>query len=198
MSPQYLQLAAERSAAQCAPHHQPEEFGYEFTSWVSPYTKGANVCGGVALVLQDWASAEGLAGGPRPEVQLHGRMPTLLTNRRLEALLSRVLGLKLTGVYATNVYPFVKSGNMSASLRSSEVLRAARRFAIKELELAHPKLVLALGGVAHATLAACSVKSVKLPHPAARIGGLAAHESAWRAALEAAGEGHWVRPAGVA
>src|SRR5206468_6508914 len=95
MFPEYLALAEERRSTRCAPHGQPEDFGYDFANWVSPYTKGAHAIGGVMLVLQDWASKEGLCHTYHPQVQLLGRMPQLLTNRRLEVLLQRVLGLSL-------------------------------------------------------------------------------------------------------
>jgi uracil-DNA glycosylase len=183
MSAEYLALAAERVAMQCAPHRQPEDFGYDFRTWVSPYTKGANKTGGPMLVLQDWSSADGLSGQPNPDIQLYGRTPKLLTNRRLEQLLGIVLGLRLCDVYATNVFPFVKAGGMSAALRKSEVRNAARQFAVREVKLARPTVVLALGVVAHSVLRECEVSCIGLPHPAARIGGIAKHETAWRAAL---------------
>ena len=100
MSPAYLALAAERRAVHSELYGQPEDHGYEFTSWVSPYTKGANASGGIALVLQDWASVEGLGATPHPEIQLHGRAPWLLINKRLQDLLARVLGTNLSGIYA--------------------------------------------------------------------------------------------------
>ena len=187
MSPAYLALAAERRAVRSELYGQPEDHGYDFASWVSPYTKGANTTCGFALVLQDWASAEGLGETPHPEIQLHGRAPWLLTNKRLQELLARVLGTTLHGVYATNVFPFVKRGGMSAPLPYNEVLAAARRFTMRELQLACPATVLALGTVAAKALRTCGVEATSLPHPAARIGGIAAHEAAWRAALQSAG-----------
>jgi hypothetical protein len=83
----------------------PEDFGYDFRDWVSPYTKTACRLGSVAVVLQDWASADGLRAGPDPEVQEYGRTRGLRTNRMLEALLGRVFGLTLAEVYATNAFP---------------------------------------------------------------------------------------------
>ena len=187
MPPEYLELAEERASTCWLPHKQPEEFGYDFRTWVSPYTKGAYKYGGLAFVLQDWASADGLCGTINPEIQRYGRTPALMTNVRLEHLLGRLLGLRLADVYVTNAFPFVKAGGMSASLRDSDVRRAARRFAVRELELAKPRLVLALGGVAYSALGHCGVSCIRLPHPAARIGSTAKHESAWRAALASSG-----------
>lgn len=187
MPSEYLTLAAERVATQCSPHKQPEDFGYDFRTWVSPYTKSANRRGGVALVLQDWASIDGLKGKPDPDIQLYGRTPTLLTNKRLEQLLNRVLSMSLADVYATNAFPFVKAGGMSASLRSSDVRDAVRRFAVRELQLVEPSVVLALGVVAHTTLRDCGVPCIHLPHPAARIGDISKHETIWREALSSSG-----------
>ena len=134
MSPEYLALAAERAAAMCAPHFQPEAFNYEFRSWVSPYTKGANRSGGFAFVLQDWASEEGLQTFSS-DIQTYGRTPTLLTNARLEALLNQVLGVSLAEVYVTNAFPFVKRGPMSASLCVRDVREAAKVFLARELKV---------------------------------------------------------------
>ncbi len=103
---------------------------------------------------------------------------------RLEQLLEAHFGLKLFDVYATNAFPFVKSGRMSAPLRISEVRDASRKFLLPELEMAKPKLILALGKVAARVLSDLDINCVPLPHPAARIGGLDKHKSAWQAALK--------------
>lgn len=179
----YRALAAERVAEECAPYKQPESFGYNFRKWVSPYTKGAHHLGGYAIVLQDWSSSEGLAGGPDPSVQRHGRTVNLRTNRVLEALLANVLHCTLSQVYATNAFPFIKAGPMSARIPQSDVLRVVRKFTLRELEIAQPKLVFALGKVPFLALSSAGIKCIRLPHPAARIGNFSAHESAWRKAL---------------
>ena len=186
MSPEYLSLAQKRVEAICSPHKQPEDFGYDFRTWVSPYTKGAHKVGNVALVLQDWASADGLGVEPDPDIQLYGRTRNLLTNVRLEQLLREVLGLRLSDVYATNAFPFVKAGGMSASIRRRDVQNAASQFLALELKLANPAVVLALGAVAHSALLGCGVPCIRLPHPAARIGNVTQHERIWRAALSSA------------
>lgn len=182
----YLALARERAATTFHPYKQPEEFGYDFREWVSPYTKGAHVLGTVALVLQDWASEDGLSCSTNPEIQAHGRLPRLRTNQTLETLLRTVLCRSLSDVYATNAFPFVKPGGMSGSLRKSDVLAVAHRFLHREIEIARPSLVLALGAVASYALQAIGVECVRLPHPAARLGSIAAHQKSWRAALKQA------------
>jgi len=181
----YVELAAQRVA--CAPsgYKQPEDFGYDFRDWVSPYTKGACKPGGVALVLQDWASEDGLLRNPHPRIPDLGRNPTLRTNEVLQELLERVLGLNLSDVYATNVFPFVKPGGMSSPVPQRLVNSTALQFTAREIRFASPNIVLALGVVAQAALQNAGVPCVKLPHPAARIGAVSAHERFWRNALAA-------------
>ena len=98
-----------------------------------------------------------------------------------------MLGVSLAEVYVTNAFPFVKGGPMSAALRVRDVREAARVFLARELQLAKPTHVFALGVVAKVALEACATSYIHLPHPAARIGGLATHEEAWRVALSKAG-----------
>src|SRR5262245_634701 len=129
----YRDLARARVAARWPGYQQPEDFGYDFRDWVSPYTKSACRLGGIALVLQDWASADGLAGGPDPEIQKYGRKPSLRTNVVLSKLLRRIWGLSLAEVYATNAFPFIKGGSMSNRLPLRDVAKAAQLFAAVEL-----------------------------------------------------------------
>ena len=109
------ELAQSRVQARWPGYQQPEDFGYDFRDWVSPYTKPACTLGGIALVLQDWASADGLRGGPVPDIQEYGRTRGLRTNKVLESLLDRV-SLALADVYATNAFPFIKRGGMSNAM----------------------------------------------------------------------------------
>ena len=168
MTPEYLALAARRASTFWAPYGQPEDYGYDFRDWISPYTKGAHTPAGVAIVLQDWASADGLAGGPDPDVQKFGRTRSLLTNRRLERALFNATGLSLHETYATNAFPFIKPGGMSTNLRLRDLLRTVEEFTKPELELANPTVVVALGSLTQKALARSGVKAIALPHPAAR------------------------------
>lgn len=185
LSKAYRDLAIDRASFAPCGYCQPEQFGYDFYDWISPYTKGANRRGGVAIVLQDWASAEGLPREPDPEIQALGRKPSLKTNQMLRDLLLRVLGRSMSEVYATNAFPFVKLGTMSSRLSQPLVNAAAQHFLRQELDLAEPKIILALGRVAHRSLVAISRPFVKLPHPAARIGTLCVHEAYWRKEIPA-------------
>lgn len=179
----YKCLAAERARSAPAGFLQPEAFGYDFRDWVSPYTKDACRPGAIAFVLQDWASASGLQGPLDPRIQELGRDPDRITNRRLEALLSDVLGTSLCEVYATNVFPYVKPGTMSAAIPQAVVNSTAQAFTAKELALAKPKLVLALGKVAQRALSTAGIDCVNLPHPAARRLDTADQARIWRSAI---------------
>lgn len=164
----YRSLARARVEKQWPPYQQPEDFGYDFRDWVSPYTKGAHTMRGLAIVLQDWASAEGLADGPSPDVQALGRTAGLLTNRRLEAALRATLGLTIADTFATNVFPFVKPGGMSAAIPMADLVRTATEFTRRELAIVQPTAVVALGRRTHDALTRAGVNAMHLPHPAAR------------------------------
>lgn len=189
LPPAYAELARSRVQARWPGYQQPEDFGYDFRDWVSPYTKTACTLGGIALVLQDWASADGLRGGPVPDIQEYGRTRGLRTNKLLESLLGRVFGLALADVYATNAFPFIKRGDMSSALPFGDVVKAVRLFAAAELEIVRPTMVVAVGAVAHEALERVGISSIRVPHPAARIGNGGAHELAWRKAFGTAARG---------
>ena len=112
ISESYTALAKIRATSRWPGYKQPEDFGYDFRDWVSPYTKGAHTLGGVAIVLQDWSSEEKLLEGVNPEVQLYGRTLGLRTNKRLGILLSSVLKTSFADIYATNIFPFIKPGGI--------------------------------------------------------------------------------------
>jgi hypothetical protein len=124
----YLDLANERVNTRWPGYAQPEDFGYDFREWVSPYTKGAHTLGGIAVVLQDWSSSDTLRAPIDPSIQEHGRTLGLRTNRILEALLLRLFGATLADVYATNAFPFIKQGGISKGIPRSDVIAAARLF----------------------------------------------------------------------
>lgn len=109
---QYAELARKRVETRWPGYAHPEDFGYDFREYVSPYTKGAgNLDADYLFVLQDWASAEGLAArGVVADIQRLGRDPTIRTNQRFSALLADTLGLTFADVYISNAFVFVKPG----------------------------------------------------------------------------------------
>lgn len=115
-------------------------------SYVSPYSKAAhNIASPILIILQDWISGDVLAGPPIPEAVTLGRIPALPTNKNLDRSLANHFGLAIVETYATNLFPFVKPGNMSGSIPFGRLKEAAREFAIPQIEVLEPRLVIALG-----------------------------------------------------
>lgn len=179
MPPEYLELAQKRRMTKISGYTHPEDYGYDFREWVSPYTKGAHTFGGTAIVLQDWASADSLKGDPDKGIQELGRSISLRTNSILKALLDNVLGLSIEQTYGTNIFPLIKSGNISASIPIKHMKIMALQFVKYELEIAKPIKVLALGAKTYNVLRSIGVNCIPLPHPAARIGSISNHERIW-------------------
>lgn len=131
---------------------------------VSPYTKsGDNVDAAIMIVGQDWASAEKLARYP-PDKQLakRGLIPDLPTNKNLDDLLERHFGLTRADCYVTNMFPFVKQGNMSARIPSKLLVDCARKFTLPETAIVSPQIAICLGiGVFNALRRAGGMKALR-------------------------------------
>jgi restriction system protein len=113
---------------------------------VSPYTKSAgNVDADVFLMLQDWSSSEFLSGPLDEDAIRYGHTPRLPTNRSLKALLRDHLGLDLGDTYGTNLFPFIKRGAMDARIPPKAMARAASEYALPQVEIVAPRLVICLG-----------------------------------------------------
>src|SRR5438477_8132572 len=114
--------------------------------FVSPYTKTAgNVDAEILVMLQDWSSDESLRDLIDYELATLGHTPHLPTNRNLTRLLNATFGLTLRDIYGTNLFPFIKLGGMSKSIPRSDLVRAAREFALPQIRIVNPKLVVCLG-----------------------------------------------------
>ena len=118
---------------------------------VSPYTKGAdNVNSKIVVLLQDWSSDKFLAklnpqSDTGKEVIAIGRKDSLPTNKNLGRLLKEHFSLSLNEVYATNLFPFIKQGNLSAPVERELLVKAARQFALPQVQIVKPKLVICFG-----------------------------------------------------
>jgi hypothetical protein len=189
-------LARKRCKLQFGGYYQPEDFPegerkYCFQKFVSPYTKGAgNMLSPIMIVLQDWSSADKLREqGYNEDVARLGRDPKLLTNERLELLLKKIFRRELCDFYATNAFPLIKEGRISAPISDPIVRRLAKEFLYREIEIVRPKSILALGLKASRALGAAEIvgslhlEIVKLPHPAARVG-TPAHCAKWKEKLK--------------
>lgn len=114
--------------------------------FVSPFTKAAgNVNAKVMVVLQDWSSDEELQQGLDEETRRLGYDPGQPTICNLKRLLRATFGLSLSAIYGTNLFPFVKSGGVSTRIPSADLITAAREFAIPQINIVQPRLVIALG-----------------------------------------------------
>jgi uracil-DNA glycosylase len=114
--------------------------------FVSPYTKSAgNVDAQVFLLLQDWCSDTCHSGPLDPDLMRYGRKPTLPTNRTLDRLVETHLGQRIDHTYATNLFPFVKTGAMTAKIPVQDLVRAAEMFTLPQIEIVGAPLVIALG-----------------------------------------------------
>ncbi|MBT5469852.1 MAG: hypothetical protein HOK41_04560 [Nitrospina sp.] len=137
------------------------EGAYE-CNYVSPYSKSAhNENADVMLILQDWASDESLSRPKDPNIVSLGYSPELPTNKNLIALLDTHFGIPLSDTYATNLFPFVKLGNMSSYIPSRDLMEAAINFAIPQIEVVSPKIVICLGLRVFNTIS----KSLEKPTP---------------------------------
>lgn len=114
--------------------------------FVSPYTKSAgNVDAAVMVLLQDWSSADRLAGPVDEVARELGYTPGLPTNRNLARLLQVHFGLALRDTYASNLFPFVKPGDLSTRIPAADLLWAAQEFALPQIAIVQPRLVVCLG-----------------------------------------------------
>ncbi|HET6804985.1 MAG TPA: hypothetical protein VFH59_06010 [Frateuria sp.] len=117
--------------------------GFE-CGYVSPYSKGAhNLDSEVMILLQDWSSDDALVRSKGPSEL--GRDPQLPTNRSLDELLHAAFGMKLAETYATNLFPYIKRGGLSSRIPFGDLVHAAKTFALPQIRIVAPKVVVCLG-----------------------------------------------------
>ena len=113
---------------------------------VSPVTKTAgNLNSDILVLLQDWSSERSLEGKLDEDARDFGYTRTEPTFSNLSTLLRRHFKRELNEVYATNLFPFIKPGKMTQSIPRRDLVRAAWEFAIPEIEIVKPHLVICLG-----------------------------------------------------
>ncbi|MEQ8992758.1 MAG: hypothetical protein RLO46_13140 [Pseudomonadales bacterium] len=114
--------------------------------YVSPYTRSAgNLHAEVFILLQDWVSHDFLVGPVDEDLIRYGRKPSLPTNRNLDRLLDTHLGLKIGQTYATNLFPFIKPGGLTATIPVKDLVLAAEKYALPQIDIVRPRAVIALG-----------------------------------------------------
>lgn len=97
------------------------------------------------VMLQDWSSDDSLSGPLVQDRVTLGYMRDLPTNRNLIRLLDNTFGLELPDICATNLFPFIKAGRKDTHIPEGDFLRAAREFALPQIQIVKPKLLICLG-----------------------------------------------------
>jgi hypothetical protein len=131
--------------------------------YVSPYSKSAhNVDAEVFIILQDWSSDENMSGEICKETNLLGYTPSRGSNKNLIKLLKENLNLELKDTYATNLFPYIKMGKMSATIKSTDMSKAAKEFTLPMIDIIKPKIAIALGmETFNALRKSCDLKPAK-------------------------------------
>src|SRR2546423_4086791 len=145
---QLLALARQRQATRWPGYNCIGDYhgGIYECDFVSPYTKSAsNVDADVFVLLQDWSSDVSLSGPFDEDSAKLGYSRHIPTNQNLIRLLGETFGFDLHDTYATNLFPFIKLGGMSSSIPVSNLTRAAREFAIPQINIVSPQLIICLG-----------------------------------------------------
>jgi restriction system protein len=137
---------------------------YDQHDWVSPWSLPAcNVDSDLMIVGQDWASEDFLQKDPDPKIRQFGHDPALATNRNLKRLLHEAFGRRFEDTFATNAFVFAKPGGMNSRLPVADLILSATRYALKEVEIVRPRMVICLGiGTFNAIRAALNLRPLKL------------------------------------
>jgi restriction system protein len=116
---------------------------------VVPWSKTAcNYDSEVMLIAQDWDSLDNLTAplaAKHHRIKLVGRNEKLATNKRIDKLLAQYLALTWSDIFATDVFPFIKPGDMRGNLRLTDLVRCAHDFALPQIDIIRPLLVICLG-----------------------------------------------------
>jgi len=131
--------------------------------FVSPYTKTAgNIDADVMVILQDWASSKFCEKPINNEAIKDGRVSTIRTNVMLDCLLKEHLGLDICQIYATNLFPFIKQGVMNLNIPQKDLIKAAKEFALPQMQIIQPRVVICLGlKTFNALQSACTIPTSK-------------------------------------
>jgi len=131
--------------------------------FVCPYSKSAcNLDARVMILLQDWISHDAISRPPDDDMVQYGQLPHLPTNRDLKRRLQEAFGLSLADTYATDLFPFVKPGGMSTAIPAGYLRRAAREYAVPQIEIVARELVVCIGlATFNALREACGLRAVR-------------------------------------
>lgn len=141
-----LDLARLRQTTRWAGYHGIGDYhgGVYECDFVSPYTKSArNADADVMILFRDWGSHERLCAPIDEELLRSGFAPA--EGRRLAHLLRTHLGLELGDTYVTSLFPFIKAGGVGAKIPSENLVFCAREFALPQVGIVSPRLLVCLG-----------------------------------------------------
>jgi len=121
--------------------------GYYECDYVSPWSTSAHDVDADLMILgKDWSSETLAERPPDPKRKQLGQGFDVPTNRNLREYLNDCMdGLKFSETYASNVFPFIKRGQKNATIRKADMLYAAKAFALPEIEIVRPRMVICLG-----------------------------------------------------
>src|SRR5437879_11531266 len=127
----------------CIGDYHGGRYDYDF---VSPYAKTAgNFNSQLMVLLQDWSSDGALRGSFHDDCAKYGYGVNLPSNKNLIRLLEDHYHRSLKDVWGTNVFPFIKMGGLSSGIPRRDLRRGAVEFALPEMKIVRPKLVICFG-----------------------------------------------------
>lgn len=114
--------------------------------FVSPISKSScNENSDILIMMQDWRSSESFKKDICIDTMSLGYDPTIKTNINLMFLLEKYFNKNLSDVYTTNLFPLIKEGSMNSKLSRRALLKSAKIFAIPQVKIIEPKVVICLG-----------------------------------------------------
>jgi len=97
-------------------------------------------------MLKDWLSTDYFESNSDFSIlEKTGRDPKLRTNINLDKLILDHFKRNISEVYATNLFPFIKIGAMTEKIPVKDMIKSALEYAIPQIQIVSPKLVIALG-----------------------------------------------------
>ena len=120
---------------------------YYDPNYISPVSKSAhNLDSKILLILQDWASVEFLDKQEHTTEKINSGIDlTIKTNKNLHIWLEEFFGIAFNQTYAINLFPYIKFGNMSASIPVHDYLYSVKNFIEPFIESFQPNLIITIG-----------------------------------------------------
>jgi hypothetical protein len=118
---------------------------FDSIDFPTPWTIGAqNVNSKLMIVAQDWASTSWLSNPSNIKYAKLGHDPRLLTNKNIEFYLN-LFGLTFADTYATNAFPYIKVGHLSARIKDKYFQVAIKECLLPQIKIIQPRMIICLG-----------------------------------------------------